>query len=129
MFFNRGKSSEGNNNKAKGNAAEDIACEYLESLGWQIVERNWRFHKVGEIDIIAIDPNRFDDPYLIFVEVKARKSKEDALHAYSNAQKQRQVRMLAPAFIREKNIDPTYLGISFDFIAIFEGELEHLKDI
>ena len=51
--------------RAKGNAAEDTACEYLESRGYRIVERNF-YSRYGEIDIIA-----YKDETLHFVEVKS----------------------------------------------------------
>jgi putative endonuclease len=49
-----------------GRRSEDIACAYLISRGWEILDRNYRAgHK--EIDIIA----RFANT-IAFVEVKAR---------------------------------------------------------
>jgi len=50
----------------KGKIAENLAADYLEDLGYFIRERNYRYQK-AEIDIIA-----FDDPFLVFVEVKSR---------------------------------------------------------
>ncbi len=47
---------------------EDKACEYLKSLGFKILERNYR-KTYGEIDIIALDKD-----VLAFVEVKTRTS-------------------------------------------------------
>ena len=53
----------------KGKGFEDIACEYLTSLGYKILHRN--FHcRGGEIDIIALDGN-----VLVFVEVKGTTTK------------------------------------------------------
>ena len=53
-----------------GNKGEDIACHYLQKLGFKILERNFRI-RGGEIDIIARDSNE-----LVFVEVKTRYSHE-----------------------------------------------------
>ncbi|OGH15887.1 MAG: hypothetical protein A3C30_03605 [Candidatus Levybacteria bacterium RIFCSPHIGHO2_02_FULL_40_18] len=47
---------------------EDLACEYLVSKGYKIIERNFR-KKYQEIDIIAIKNST-----LVFVEVKTRRS-------------------------------------------------------
>ena len=54
-----------------GQRGEDIAASYLQKLGWQIVERNWRFKKVGEVDIIAVEPSSAQGT-LVFCEVKAK---------------------------------------------------------
>lgn len=53
--------------KAKGNEGEDMACQYLESEGYEILERNYRAGR-SEIDIIALRENSL----LVFVEVKVR---------------------------------------------------------
>lgn len=49
-----------------GSDGEEIACQYLSSLGFKILNRNYH-SRFGEIDIIANDNN-----CLVFVEVKAR---------------------------------------------------------
>jgi len=54
-----------------GKLGEDIAASYLERLGWRIVERNWRFRRVGEIDIVAVEPSD-GRGILVFCEVKAK---------------------------------------------------------
>jgi len=51
-----------------GKRGEDIAVEFLELKGYEIIERNWRYRR-AEIDIIA----RLDGK-LIFTEVKTRSS-------------------------------------------------------
>lgn len=57
------------NNRKIGNSYEKIAGEYLRLHGYEILEYNFRC-KAGEIDIIAKDGD-----YLVFCEVKYRKSK------------------------------------------------------
>ena len=52
------------NTKIIGNEGENRAAAYLESKGFEIIERNWRT-KGGEIDIIA-----GKNDILVFVEVK-----------------------------------------------------------
>ncbi|MDR0489031.1 MAG: YraN family protein [Propionibacteriaceae bacterium] len=54
-----------------GKKGEDLATVYLENLGWKILERNWRYSRVGEIDIIAVDPTSSRGT-LVFCEVKAK---------------------------------------------------------
>lgn len=53
-----------------GRKAEDIAANYLLSLGWTILVRNAK-NSHGELDIIALDPNSGPDE-LVIVEVRAR---------------------------------------------------------
>jgi putative endonuclease len=50
----------------RGRAAEDLACDHLEGLGYRVVTRNHRCPQ-GELDIVA-----WDGPVLCFVEVRAR---------------------------------------------------------
>jgi putative endonuclease len=57
--------------RSLGQRGEDTAAGYLEGLGWRIVERNWRFSRVGEIDIIAVEPEGACRT-LVFCEVKAK---------------------------------------------------------
>jgi putative endonuclease len=53
------------NHLETGSAGEQVACDYLSSLGYLLIERNFRV-PFGEIDIIARDPNGT----LAIVEVK-----------------------------------------------------------
>lgn len=58
------------NNRQLGNDKEVLAASYLESRGVTILERNFRCRQ-GEIDLIARDGE-----YLVFAEVKFRRTKE-----------------------------------------------------
>lgn len=51
-----------------GALGEHQAAQYLESLGWDLLERNWRCQR-GELDIVAFDPAA---QAIVFVEVKTR---------------------------------------------------------
>ncbi|RIV29395.1 YraN family protein [Alicyclobacillaceae bacterium I2511] len=52
-----------------GQWSEQVAVEYLQkTLGWQILQRNWRC-PVGELDIIAMQ-----DECTVIVEVRSRHS-------------------------------------------------------
>ena len=62
-----------NNNRRRGEEAEEFAARYLEKHGYRILERNYHFSHT-ETDIIAED-----DTYIIFVEVKARKNTETSI--------------------------------------------------
>ncbi len=52
----------------KGKEAEDMAAEFLKTLGYEIVQRNYRY-RTSEIDLIVRK-----DKWLVFVEVKMRSS-------------------------------------------------------
>ncbi len=57
-------------NRERGNVAEQMAVEFLEKLGYQIVDRNIRRGPV-ELDIIAKHGTE-----LVFVEVKSKHGEE-----------------------------------------------------
>lgn len=54
--------------RAIGDAAEERACDYLRSIGYEILERNYCV-RGGEIDVVARDGTT-----IVFVEVKYRSS-------------------------------------------------------
>ncbi len=59
--------------RAKGNLAEEKACDFLYEKGFEIVERNF-YSRFGEIDIIATKDEVFH-----FVEVKSGENYELAI--------------------------------------------------
>lgn len=66
------------NTREIGTRKEEAACRYLEQQGIRIKERNF-WCKLGEIDIVG-----YDGEYLVFFEVKYRKTgsgKGDAAEA------------------------------------------------
>ena len=57
-------------NKEVGQLGENLACEYIEKLGYKILERNKHFSRACELDIIALNKNKT----LVAIEVKTRTS-------------------------------------------------------
>ncbi len=53
--------------KLLGDKGEKIAREYLENKGYKILDKNFRYSKLGELDIVA---QRGND--IVFFEVKTR---------------------------------------------------------
>lgn len=51
-----------------GQAGESFATAFLLARGMQVLEKNWRFKRL-EIDLVCLD-----EPCLVFVEVKTRRS-------------------------------------------------------
>ena len=82
-------------NRQIGAFGEATIAKYLESLGYDIIERNWRI-KEGEIDLVACD----SDSLLHFIEVKTRSSLAfgDPLEAI-NRDKARRLQRLALAWL------------------------------
>ena len=111
-------------NQEKGKKGEDLASRYLESKGYQIRERNFRFGR-NEIDIIAQK-----DGILIFIEVKLRTSSNFGFpeEMLKEAQKERII-SAAQEYIFEIDWEQ---DIRFDIIAILQNksifEIEHFED-
>lgn len=62
-----------NDRRQLGRWGEDLAATYLESVGYEILARNWRSRR-GEIDIIARSGQ-----IVAFVEVKTRRGQQFGL--------------------------------------------------
>ena len=117
----------GRNNLA-GAWGESLAAEYLRKKHYRVVSAGYR-SRFGEIDLIV--ENR---KYLIFVEVKLRKSDSFALaREYVNSAKQNRIRTTAEIYLAE---NPTDLQPRFDVIEIYAPQgvatakpvINHLED-
>ena len=115
-------------NNLSGAWGEATAAEYLRKKKYKILAQGYR-SRFGEIDLIA--QNR---KYLVFVEVKLRKSDRFALaREYVDARKQEKLRTTALMYLAEH---PTALQSRFDVIEIYapDGpmtvtpEIYHLED-
>jgi len=104
--------------KTTGGRGEDAACEYLNSIGQTILERNWRGSHT-EIDIIS-----YDDKGVHFVEVKTRKAPimaEPELNV--DHAKQRTLTKAAQYYLHSK--DRAYLAdceVFFDVVGVVLDE-------
>ena len=61
--------------KKLGDLGEKIAEKYLKDRGYKILDKNFRYSKLGELDLIARK-----DEGVIFFEVKARKKTGPKFH-------------------------------------------------
>jgi len=110
-------------NKEKGRSGEDLAVDYLLKKGYRILQRNFRFEH-GEIDIVADDGG-----VLVFVEVKARRSKqfgepEEAVSFYKRAT----LRKTARGYLFRNEIDDR--ECRFDVVAIeYEKKIPTIRHI
>ncbi len=103
------KASNKTKNHEKGAWGEDMACKYIESVGYIILERNYRC-PFGEIDIVAIENNIY-----VFIEVKMRSSIKYGVGSYAiDYYKRNRIKNSAKYYMKTKNIT----GIRFDVIEI-----------
>ncbi|MBM4295578.1 MAG: YraN family protein [Deltaproteobacteria bacterium] len=94
-----------------GDKGEDLAAAALKKQGYKILERNYHT-PLGEIDLIARHQG-----YLVFIEVKTRKSlrfgrPEEAV----TATKQKRLQRLAEYYMKQKRLKEQPLR--FDVVAI-----------
>ena len=95
-----------------GKNGENIATEYLKSIGYSIIERNYTARQ-GEIDIIAKDKNE-----LVFIEVKTRSSSQYGRPADAiNFIKQKHLISTIKYYLYSKHLENTYVRI--DIIEVY----------
>ena len=106
-----------------GKLGEEMAVEFLERAGYEILERNWVFQK-AEIDIIAKKAG-----IVAIVEVKTRSSIEFGLP--QEFVKPKKIQLLVKAVNEYITINDLDVEVRFDIIAIHktsnEFVIEHLE--
>lgn len=112
------------NDRAKtGKAGEDQAAEYLESKGYEILVRNYRY-KQAEIDLIVKKGT-----FIVFVEVKTRSySFYGEPEAFVDSRKAATVIRAAEQYTYEKKYEG---NIRFDIVSVKIGsnpEVVHFED-
>lgn len=112
--------------KALGRYGEERATEYLTSIGYDIIERNWRC-SLGEIDVVARDRNR-----LVFVEVKTR-SGGGYGHPFESisAEKLARLRRLVAAWCESRQAATQRVRMDAISVLVVGGRvsIEHLKQV
>ncbi|MCL1793718.1 MAG: YraN family protein [Oscillospiraceae bacterium] len=104
-------------NKIVGNIGELCACLFLESKGYEIVEKNYRAYR-KEIDIIAKKGG-----YLAFVEVKTRRSANFGLPSESvDWKKQKHIILAAKKYLADNGRFCQRLQPRFDVVEIYCDE-------
>ncbi|MEM6265687.1 MAG: YraN family protein [Bacteroidota bacterium] len=103
-----------------GNKGEDLAAGFLETKGYIVLDRNYRFQR-AEVDIVAM---RLEPAEVVFVEVKTR---TDTSGEYPEAavteKKKQQMYKVADSYIYERQLRT--VPIRFDIIAISMDNPEH----
>lgn len=111
------------NKRICGTYYETLAAEYLEGLGYCILERNFHAGRVGEIDLIAWDA---EIDTLIFTEVKYRSSTvcgypEEAV----DRRKQKTIRHCACVYLNQHR-QQRCRRVRFDVVSILgNGTITH----
>ncbi len=114
--------------KLSGAWGEALAAEYLRKKHFKIVAVGYHC-RFGEIDLIAQDRR-----FLVFVEVKLRKSSDFAkAMEYVDRHKQDRIRMTASMYLSQ---NPTKLQPRFDIIEIYapdgtqtpNPDIRHMED-
>ena len=104
----------GGDRRLLGRWGESQTADWLRVRGWRVVAAGWRC-RFGEIDLIATN-----DKYIIFTEVKLRKSAAFApARAFVDRGKQERVRTSAQLYLQEH---PTERQPRFDVAEIYAPE-------
>lgn len=104
------------NSRKTGAEYEKKAAQYLQTLGYEVIERNFRCRQ-GEIDLIAKDGE-----YLVFIEVKYRKDARlgEPLEAV-DYRKRRRISETASYYCFSHGISQQQ-PCRFDAVAFVQGE-------
>ena len=107
-----------------GKDAEDMAAEFLKTIGYEIVERNFRYRRL-EIDLIVRR-----EKWLVFVEVKMRSN--DAFgfpEEFVDYQKAKNIVTAAEQYTFDKKYDG---NVRYDVVAISMRngvpDIKHFED-
>jgi putative endonuclease len=111
-----GRSLKENEDRRRGRVGEELAARQLETLGYRILERNWRC-PLGEIDLIA----KIND-LIVVVEVKTSLRRGQFVPEQRvNSRKQVKLRNLAAYYLKHR---APGASIRFDVVAVWWDDLQ-----
>lgn len=110
------------NRRRTGAKYEQKTAEYLESLGWRVLERNYRC-RMGEIDLIALDGGT-----LVFVEVKYRSSRAYGTPAEAVDRKKQRTICRVSDYYRLTHQITDAQPCRFDVAAVQGGEIRLIQN-
>jgi len=97
--------------KKLGMLGEQLASEFLQDQGYQILARNWRANRV-ELDIVAVT-----ETTLVFCEVKTRRTTAQGLPIEAvTSQKLQHLKIAALSWLAQNRVQ--HKQIRFDVIGI-----------
>ncbi|MBN2038955.1 MAG: YraN family protein [Spirochaetes bacterium] len=112
--------------KELGNKGENKAGTFYESIGFDILSKNFRFSTIGEIDLIAKKEN-----LIVFAEVKSRSGSAFGGARYSiTNRKKNTLKKVARHFLRThpEFFSKTY-QYRFDLVSVEKEKIELIEDI
>ena len=103
---------------------EKVAADYLESKGYEVLERNYRYLK-AEVDLIVRKGN-----WLVFVEVKTRSNSDFGFpEDFVDRAKEENILMAAEYYMYKINWEG---NVRYDIVSVlgveFEREIVHFED-
>ena len=119
--------------KETGDRGEQIAADFLEARGYQVMERNYRFQR-AEVDLICFLPAETYERggELVFVEVKTRTGSgygrpEEAI----TDEKKRNLIRAAEAYLHERRLEGA--PCRFDVVSVVlrgghDPKIEHFEN-
>lgn len=112
----------------KGRYGEDAACDFIESKGITVIDRNYRF--MGhEVDIVG-----FQGEEIVFVEVRSKKNSSFGFPEETvDKTKQKSIIQAAEAWLYEKRMEGA--RIRFDVVSVLTTyqdddvpQIEHFRN-
>lgn len=118
--------------QAVGRRGEDLAVAELERQGLEILARNWRCGRLGEVDVVALDRSTAV-PTVVVCEVKCRSGLGfgHPLEAITWA-KLRTLRQLAVEWVRDHPTGPVRVRIDAIGVVLQSGRepsLTHVRSV
>lgn len=118
----------GHHNRTLGAKGEDLAATYLERLGFEVLDRNWRAGRRGELDLVV-----WDSGSIVAVEVKTRSGTGYGSPFESITRlKLGRLRRLLFEWVRVHPVNASALridAIAVTFDADDQPQIEHLRGI
>lgn len=105
--------------RAKGNLAEDRACEFLVENAFSIIERNF-YSRFGEIDIIVTK-----DEVLHFIEVKSGLDYESAIQNLTPQKLSRLIKT-GNVYLKKNALDVDFV---YDAVVVTPKAIELVENI
>lgn len=115
--------------QAVGRRGEDLAVAELQRQGMEVLARNWRCGRLGEVDVVALDRTA-GVPTVVVCEVKCRSGLGfgHPLEAITWA-KLRTLRQLAAEWVRDHPTGPGRVRIDAIGIVLLAGQDPQLTHV